>query len=160
MTRAATGELRPDSPSSVQHIRHPDYVASLESEKHVFLAGNLKQPATYPFIREDRVEFIACSYQTGDDGLPHWHANVTEYELVLEGRLGYVEMETDREVWATAGDFLCVPAGTCVKRFVPGPTRTIAIKVPSSPEKHHCDACQRDCQNRIAPYSRPERQSP
>jgi hypothetical protein len=41
---------------------------------------------TPPFIRDDRVEMIVVGYQAGDDGEPHWHADVTEYELVVGAR--------------------------------------------------------------------------
>jgi hypothetical protein len=133
----------------IVHVPRDAYAGALGPEKHVFLAGNLQRPTDYPFIPETRLEFAVCSYEAGDDGQPHWHASVTEYELVTEGRIGYLDIAADEMTWAESGDFLSVPAGVCVKRLVPEKSSTVAVKVPSSAEKTHCDACPRECKHRL-----------
>ena len=72
----------------VVRIGGAEYAGALPADRHVFLVGNLQQPTTYPFIRDERVEVVLVSYRAGDDGRYHWHPDVTEYELVVEGEIG------------------------------------------------------------------------
>jgi hypothetical protein len=142
-------ELRPDGRIGV--IRRDEYVP-FANQKHVFLAGDLKRPNRNPFIRETRLEWIFCFYDAGDNGVPHWHREVTEYESVLEGEIGYFEAATGDTTWLRGGDFTTVPAGVCVKRIVRESARTVAAKVPSLSERVVCADCPRACSARIAPY--------
>jgi hypothetical protein len=120
--------------------------------KHLFLVGNLQRENPHAFVRDRRLEVILCFYNPGDDGLPHWHAEVTEYELVLEGEVGHLDIETGETQWFGPGDLRILTPGTCVQRIVRTPTRTVAIKVPSSAEKVHCAECPRECAVRLTPY--------
>lgn len=120
--------------------------------QHLFLVGNLQRPNPHPFVRDSRLEFIVCFYKPGDDGLPHWHAEVTEYEFVLEGELGIEDIAGGETQWFGPGDLRILAPGACVRRIVRTPTRTVAIKVPSSPEKVLCAQCPRECAARLAPY--------
>jgi mannose-6-phosphate isomerase-like protein (cupin superfamily) len=132
-------------------IRREEYVP-FAGQKHVFLTGDLKRPNPNPFIREPRLEWVFCFYEAGDDGVPHWHRQVTEYETVLEGEIGYLEAASGETTWLQPGDFTTVPAGVCVKRIVRTRSRTIATKVPSLDERVVCSECARECRARIAPY--------
>ena len=67
------------------------YSSALPDLKHIFLVGDLKRPCPHHFIRDSRLEVVFCSYQVGDDGVFHWHPEVTEYEFVVEGEVGYFE---------------------------------------------------------------------
>jgi hypothetical protein len=145
-------ELQPGGRIGV--IRRDEYLP-FAGQKHVFLVGDLKRPNPNPFIRETRLEWIFCFYDAGDDGVPHWHREVTEYETVLEGEIGYFEAATGETTWLRMGDFTTVPAGVCVKRIVKERARTVATKVPSLSERVVCADCPRDCSARIAPYNRP-----
>ena len=120
--------------------------------RHLFLVGDLKRPNPHPFVRDERLELILCFYQAGDDGLPHWHKEITEYEVVLEGEVGDLDVATGEIHWFGPGDFRAVPPGTCVKRLVRQAARTVAIKAPSSAEKVHCAQCTRECGSRVEPY--------
>lgn len=134
-------------------IARVEYAEVAARLKHVFLVGDLARPSEHPFVREDRLELILCFYEAGDDGLPHWHRDVTEYEVVVEGSVGYLDVPTGETRWFAAGDLSVVPAGRCVKRLVPHPARTVAIKVPSRPgDKVHCRDCQRACPVRLEAY--------
>lgn len=133
-------------------IGKDEYVAHFAELKHVFLVGDLQKSCPHPFVRDERVEIIVCSYLPGDDGLRHWHQTVTEYELVLEGEIGVFEIATGETRWFAAGDFIVVPAGQCVQRIVRQATKTVAVKAPSSNEKIHCDECPRECAWRVEPY--------
>ena len=117
--------------------------------RHLFLVGDLQRPNPHAFVRDRRLEVILCFYQPGDDGLPHWHADVTEYEIVLEGEVGHVDSATGETHWFSPGDLRVLPPGVCVKRVVRRPARTVAIKVPSSAEKVHCAECPRACAARL-----------
>lgn len=130
-------------------IQAGQYLPFAADLKHVFLTGDLKRPQPHPFIREPRLEVVLCFYESHDDGLPHWHSDITEYELVLEGGLGYLEIATGEEHWFGPGDFVTVPAGVCVQRKVREPCRALAIKVPSSAAKVHCQDCGRECAYRL-----------
>ncbi len=136
----------------VVRIGGAEYAGALPADRHVFLVGNLQQPTTYPFIRDERVEVVLVSYRAGDDGRYHWHPEVTEYELVVEGEIGYFEVASGVSHWFGAGDFVAIPAGACVKRLVRAPARGVTVKVPSSGTKIHCDRCSRDCRWRVAPF--------
>jgi len=122
--------------------------------RHLFLVGNLQRPNPHPFVRDSRLEFILCFYNPGDDGLPHWHAEVTEYELVLEGELGIEDIASGETQWFGPGDFRILAPGACVRRIIRRPVRTAAIKVPSSPEKVLCSGCPRECAARLSPYEK------
>jgi len=137
------------------HIARDAYAAALGPDKHVFLVGDLRKPTSYPFIAERRLELAICAYEAGDDGLPHWHESVTEYEVVVAGRIGYLDVAADVVVGAEPGDFLSVPAGVCVRRLVPERSSTVAVKVPSSAQKTHCEACPRECRHRIDAFRKP-----
>ena len=136
----------------VTRIGATEYASVLGDLKHVFLVGDLQKPSPHPFVRDDRLEVIVCSYQAGDDGLYHWHREVTEYELVTEGEVGYFEVGNGETHWFNMGDFIVIPAGVCVRRLVCQSAKTVAMKVPSSAEKVHCGQCRRVCAWRVEPY--------
>ena len=119
--------------------------------QHLFLVGNLQRENPHVFVRDSRVELIVCLYNPGDDGLPHWHRAVTEYEFVLEGEIGYLDVATGEIQWFGPGDLRILTPGTCAQRIIRRPTRTIAVKVPSSDDKIHCQECPRACAMRLAP---------
>ncbi len=133
--------------TQVGRIGAEEYGA-FESLQHLFLVGNLQKSNAHPFFRDARVELIVCFYAAGDDGTFHWHRNITEYEIVLEGTVGYLEAATGITRWFSQGDCSMVPAGVCVKRVIPVRSRTLAIKVPSSAQKIGCQDCTRDCPSR------------
>lgn len=138
--------------TGVHIVRRRDWEPAAAGHPHLFFTGDLRQPNPIPFVRDSRAEFIACTYSPGDDGRYHWHAQVTEYELILEGRVGYAEAASGTLHWFGAGDFLSIPPGVCVQRRVPGRARTVAVKIPSTPEKVHCPDCPRECAARVEPY--------
>ena len=133
-------------------IAYQEYQSSFVSDPHVFLVGDLKKTSDHPFVRDDRFEFIICSYKSGDHGKLHWHLKVDEFEIVTEGRIGYFFVETGRTEWYSAGDFSYIPAGCCVKRIVNESARTIAVKIPSNAGKVDCIKCDRECTERIEAY--------
>lgn len=135
----------------VEIIRRNDYSA-FEGQKHVFLTGDLQRPNPNAFVRDPRLEWILTFYEPGDNGAPHWHREVTEYEMVVEGEVGYFEAATGETNWFRPGDFSAIPAGVCVTRIVRERARTVAVKVPSSGERVVCSGCQRECAWRISPY--------
>jgi len=120
--------------------------------RHLFLVGDLKRTNPHPFVRDSRLEMILCYYQPGDDGLHHWHREVTEYEVVLEGEVGHLDVVTGETHWFGPGDVRVLPPGVCVQRRIRSAARTVAIKVPSSDDKVHCAQCSRECASRIAPF--------
>lgn len=133
-------------------IRREEYEKSLPVIKHVFLVGDLHNPSPHPYLPDSRVEMVICQYEPGDDGLFHWHASVTEYEVIVEGEIGYRDAATGEITWLRKGDLIAVPTGYCVQRVVKTSAKTIALKVPSLAEKTHCDQCERECISRVAPY--------
>lgn len=141
----------PQTADRIKVIRRDDY-SPFTDQKHLFLTGDLQRPNPHSFIRDPRLEWIFCFYEAGDDGVPHWHKDVTEYETVLEGEIGYFEAATGETNWFRTGDFSAIPAGVCVTRIVRERSRTIAVKVPSSGERVVCTGCTRECAFRISPY--------
>jgi quercetin dioxygenase-like cupin family protein len=95
----------------VARIGHAEYADALPELKHVFLVGDLRRPTPHPFIRDKRVELVIVGYEAGDEGRYHWHPDVTEYELVVEGEIGYFEVATGETHWFPAGDLVAIPAG-------------------------------------------------
>jgi len=139
--------------SVVGKIAAAEYGPSFESLEHVFLVGNLQRPCPHPFFRDARLEVIVCQYDPGDHGRFHWHPEVTEYELVLEGCVTYREADTGKVTVFRAGDLATVPAQVCVERRIDQPCRTLAIKVPSNDVKVHCGECPRVCSHRLEPFN-------
>jgi hypothetical protein len=138
--------------SNIGVIRAKQWRPYAKEFAHVFLAGNLQRPVPHPYFQRDDVEIICCDYAPGAHGLPHWHAQVDEFELVISGRVGYVETTTAALHWFDAGDLINIEHGICVTRVVEIPTQTIAIKLPSSSEKVHCAQCDRSCRQRRTPF--------
>ena len=137
-------DVRP-SDGALRKIARGQYSEFQGDLKHLFLVGDLRLPTPHPFVRDGRLEIILCTYDAGDDGLFHWHADITEYEYVIEGRVGYVDATTGRTEWFDQGDLSVIAAGCCMKRLVPIAARTLALKVPSVPgDKIHCRDCGRD----------------
>ena len=137
----------------VVRIARAEYADALPGDKHVFLVGDLQRPTSYPFIRDPRVELVVVSYEPGDDGVYHWHESVTEYELVVEGEIGYFEVSSARTHWFGAGDLVAIPPGACVRRLVRARARGVTLKVPSAATKILCDGCARDCGYRLTPFA-------
>jgi hypothetical protein len=144
MQRAPTGGL--------DKIAVAEYAPSFGSLEHIFLVGNLLRSCPHPFFRDRRLEVIVCQYEAGAHGQFHWHAEVTEYEYLLEGSLSYREAATGKITVFQAGDLATVPAEVCVERIVVEPCRTLAIKVPSNDVKIHCRDCARVCAHRVEPF--------
>ncbi len=122
---------------------------ALNKQSHLFLIGDLKLQQNTPFFFDERFELILCNYMAGEDGLPHWHAVVDEYEIIISGQLIYIESESGRERVFNEGDLIKIPSGLCVTRIVNVPTTTIAIKLPSVDEKVLCAKCNRKCFSRL-----------
>jgi len=135
---------------SVKRIARAEYESAADL-KHLFLVGNLQRPTPHPFVRDSRLEVILCYYQPGDDGLFHWHREVTEYEVVVEGEVGHRDAATGEIHWFGPGDVRALAPGVCCQRVIRQQARTVAIKVPSSSEKVHCAQCDRECPSRVAP---------
>jgi len=140
---------------SMQRIDRAEY-EPFAAQQHLFLVGNLQRENPHPFVRDPRLELILCYYDAGDDGVPHWHREVTEYELILEGESGTLDAATGQTHWFAAGDLIVIPPGVCVQRLIRKPTRTVTVKIPSSAEKVHCAGCPRECSARVAPYLQEE----
>lgn len=146
----------PERPiSGLTAIRRGEYDSYRSELEHLFLAGDLRLPTPHPFLRRDDIEVILCTYETGDIGEPHWHENVDELEIVLEGGLEYREAPSGRTHTFSKGDFIHIPKGTCVKRRVLSSSRTVALKIPSDAESVVCGECARECAYREAPYREP-----
>lgn len=131
-----------------QGDRHPDAAIAREAydgaAQHVFLTGDLRKPSDTPYFHDPRVEMVVCDYAAGDDGTFHWHADITEYQMLLSGRVGLKEAATGQTSWYGHSDVVYIPAGVCVQRLVPEPSRMLGLKVPSIPgDKIHCPACRR-----------------
>lgn len=138
--------------SGLSAIRRAEYENQSPQLEHLFLAGNLRLPTPHPFFRRTDVEFILCTYEAGVVGAPHWHEHVDELEIILEGRVGYREAPSGVMAWFERGDFVHVPKGTCVKRIVESPSRTVAVKIPSDPTSVTCGNCPRLCPYREEVY--------
>ncbi len=149
--RKTERQMERKTTGSVQRIDRSEY-EPFAALQHLFLVGDLQRETPHPFVRDPRLELILCCYKPGDDGLPHWHREVTEYEIVIKGESEILEVATGQTHRFGAGDLIVIPPGACVKRQVHTPLRTVAIKVPSSAEKVHCAGCQRECSARLAPY--------
>jgi len=139
-----------DCADSLREIRRAEY-EPFTALKHLFLVGDLKRENPHPFVRDARLELLLCFYQPGDDGLPHWHRDVTEYEIVIEGEVGHEDVGTGETKWFGPGDLRVLPPGICTRRIIRVPARTVAIKVPSTSEKVFCLGCSRQCAARVAP---------
>jgi mannose-6-phosphate isomerase-like protein (cupin superfamily) len=133
-------------------IGSAEYKRHFAALPHIFLAGNLLRSCPHPFFRDGRLEIVACQYETGDHGEFHWHPEVTEYEYVVEGSVTYVAAETGDIRRFRSGDLAMVQPGTCVRRLIEEPCRTLAVKVPSNNVKVHCRQCSRKCMRRVEPF--------
>ncbi len=135
----------------VQFIERDSYESARDGIRHLFLVGDLKRDPPHPFLRDGRVEVILCTYGPGDDGEFHWHPKVTEYEYVIRGEIGTLDVLAGVTRWSGQGDLIIVPQGACVRRLVRMPVQTLAVKVPSDSGKIECGRCQRQCTFRVAP---------
>lgn len=109
--------------------------------KHIFLAGELQRKVPHRFIKDNRLEFILCRYNEGDHGEYHRHPYIDEYEIVIDGKMGYKSAFTGEYLQFEKGDFIHIPAGLCVRRIVIRKSQTLTIKVPSRDDKITCNIC-------------------
>ena len=90
---------------NVNSTRAAEYGPFASELQHIFLAGDLSRPWPHPFFRDARPEILVCDYEPGDHGCFHWHAEITEYEFVLEGSIAYLEAATGERPTFRVGDF-------------------------------------------------------
>ena len=136
----------PDQPTQIQAS---DYLPFLDALKHVYVVGDLQQPVPHPFIRDDRLELVIVAYPAGTVHQRHWHAELTEYMVVIAGELRAVMIPSGEELIIQAGDMLHVPPETCLQLTTIDDANLMVVKVPSVNDKITCNRCQRDCEWRL-----------
>ena len=142
------------SPGKINQILRSEYADHAKELDHIFLTGNLQRTPPHPYFHDPRVEVIYCNYEAGDKkGEFHWHSEITEFEFVIRGKIGYREAESKETKWFGPGDFLTVPKHTCIQRIVVEKSETLTVKVASKNYKIRCDHCDRKCTDRLKAYS-------
>lgn len=137
------------SPENLLHVTSAEITAYTEAFKHLYLVGNLQKPVPHPYVVDQRLEFVLCNYESGDQGIRHWHRELTEYTFVIQGRLSYMDIVSEQVYDLESGDFFVIPAGQCMSLTIDRPTTALTIKVPSILDKVYCTQCSRVCKARL-----------
>lgn len=116
-------------------IRSEDLEQALSVDPRQYLMGNLQQPQVLKHLHSDDIEVGMVIYPHAAADEPHEHPQVHECQLVLEGRLKLLNLDTYEEVSLSKGDFYSVPSDTAhVQKAVAG-TKVFFFKHPAMNDK-------------------------
>lgn len=108
---------------------------SMETEKRQYLTGDLKLPQVLDYIKDDNVEIGISRYKEYGVEEPHYHNEVSEYHIILEGKTKYVDVSENIEYSFQKGDFYIIRPNTIyIQKSLEG-TQLMFIKVPGKNDK-------------------------
>ncbi len=105
------------------------------NEQRQYLTGDLKLPQQLKFIKDENVEIGISRYKEYKVEMPHYHTEVAEYHIILEGETKYVNITENKEYIFKKGDFYIIRPNTIyIQKSISG-TELMFIKVPGVNDK-------------------------
>ncbi|KAB7665278.1 cupin [Bacillus sp. B1-b2] len=107
----------------------------LKNNERQYLVGNLKSPQMLPHIHDNNVEVGISHYKDFTADKPHIHKEVTEYQMILQGRSEIKNLLTEEVIKLHEGDFYIVNKETPYAQKSAANTKIIFFKYPSLNDK-------------------------
>lgn len=108
---------------------------SLQKTSRQYLVGNLKKPQEVLHIVDECIEVGITSYDKFTSEDAHKHSEAIEYQLMLSGYTEYYDLNADKIISFSEGDFYAIAAGTAYAQKSKAGTKILFIKVPSINDK-------------------------
>ncbi|MGG7058956.1 hypothetical protein ACQPUZ_11720 [Clostridium tertium] len=110
-----------------------------KSEQRQYLTGILKIPQVLDYIKDDKVEIGISRYKEYKYENPHYHTDVSEYHIILNGETKYVNITENKEYIFKKGDFYIIRPNTIYIQKSLDETEIMFIKVPGINDKTKCN---------------------
>lgn len=108
-----------------------------------YITGKLSLPQVLNYIEDENVEIGISRYKEYKIEKPHYHTEVSEYHIILEGETKYVNITENEEYIFEKGDFYIIRPNTVyIQKSIPG-TQIMFIKVPGKNDKISCEITEK-----------------
>lgn len=125
--------------SNFEIIKSKEIDKAFESETRQYITGKLSLPQVLSYIEDENVEIGISRYKEYQVEKPHYHTEVSEYHIILEGETKYVNVTENEEYIFKKGDFYIIRPNTIyIQKSLAG-TQLMFIKVPGKNDKVSCD---------------------
>lgn len=125
--------------SSFEIIKSKEIDKAFESETRQYITGKLSLPQALNYLEDENVEIGISRYKEYKIEKPHYHTEVSEYHIILEGETKYVNVTENEEYIFKKGDFYIIRPNTIyIQKSIAG-TELMFIKVPGKNDKINCE---------------------
>ena len=115
----------------IEILRDSDLDSKLQKTFRHYLVGKFSEAS----LKDDNIEVGVSHYKEFTVDKPHYHPDVTEYQLVLSGKSMLYDLKNQKQYVLTAGDFFIVRNNThYVEKHKPN-TRVLFFKNPGINDK-------------------------
>ncbi len=108
---------------------------ALSKNHRQYLVGNLQFPQELLHIQDNNIEIGITRFSEYAFEKPHYHPDVTEYQLLLSGSAKYVDVEANKEYFIQEGDVFVIRPGTTYIQKSPQNTTILFFKHPGINDK-------------------------
>ena len=108
---------------------------AMSNNHRQYLVGDLKLPQELEFIRDKDVEMGMTNYSEYALEKPHYHTEVTEYQIILNGSAKYIDLDLNKEITVTKGDVFVIRPNTRYIQKSPKGTVILFFKYPGINDK-------------------------
>lgn len=119
----------------IEIIKRTHIDASLENNHRQYLVGNLQLPQKLVNIYDEDVEMGITKFQYFTSEKPHFHPEVTEYQIILHGTAKYVDVQANKEFLLEQGDVFVIRPHTIYILKAIEDTQILFFKVPGKNDK-------------------------
>lgn len=125
--------------SSFEIIKSKEIDKAFESETRQYITGKLSLPQALNYLEDENVEIGISRYKEYKIEKPHYHTEVSEYHIILEGETKYVNVTENEEYIFKKGDFYIIRPNTIYIQKSTAGTELMFIKVPGKNDKINCE---------------------
>ncbi|MFE8701776.1 hypothetical protein ACFYKX_14345 [Cytobacillus sp. FJAT-54145] len=125
--------------NGIQKISKEKIDEALKMNDRQYLIGNLKVPQFLEHIHDNEVEVGISHYKKFTSDTPHKHSDVTEYQMILQGKSYIKDLFTSEITQLNEGDFYIVHKNTPYAQKSAANTRILFFKHPGINDKFLVD---------------------
>lgn len=119
----------------IQKISKEKIDEALKLSDRQYLIGNLKVPQILEHIYDNEVEVGISHYKEFTSDKPHKHSDVTEYQMILQGKSYIKNLFTNEIIQLNEGDFYIVHKNTPYAQKSTDNTKILFFKHPGMNDK-------------------------
>lgn len=119
----------------IEILKNSTITSSLQNNHRQYLVGNLQLPQELTNIHDDNVELGITKYSNFKFEVPHFHTEVTEYQMILDGAAKYVDLSQNQEYLLEKGDVFVIRPNTTYIQKSPKGTVILFFKYPGKNDK-------------------------